>query len=38
VPEELEAEVDDQVDDIRFLGVEEGHGVAGARAALQPEH
>jgi len=38
VPEQVEAEVGDQVDDVGLFGVEERHGVAAAGAALQPQH
>src|SRR5262249_28590916 len=38
MPQQVEAEVDDQVDDVRFFGVEERHRVAATRAALEPKH
>ena len=38
VPDDVEPEVDDQVDDVRFVGVEERHGVATACPSVQPEH
>ena len=38
VPEDLQPEVDDQVDDVGLLGVEERHGVAGTGSRLEPQH
>src|SRR4029079_6494924 len=37
VPEDVDAEVGDEVTGARLLGIEEGHGVARARPTLQPQ-
>jgi hypothetical protein len=38
VPDDLETEVEDQVDDVGFIGVEKRHGVATARPSLKPQN
>ena len=38
MPDQVQAEVDDEVDDVGFLGIEKRHGVATTCPSLKPQN